>query len=144
MAVKTRVRASWMGWALALLAGAVAQAATIVPPRDLGELARDSRAIVLAAPQESEVIWRGQMLFTRTTFAVTDAVAGEISDGERVVIEVPGGERDGMGWLVDGAPRFTGGESYLLFLDRGGHELWRPTMLSYGLLREARGRAGDR
>jgi PKD repeat protein len=121
---------------LLLCAGGV-RAASIVPARNLGELARESTAVVLARPLDSETVTRGGLPFTSIRFSVERVVAGTPAAGDVIVTLVPGGMRDGSGWLVPGSPRFALGKSYLLFLDRAADATWRPRLLAYGVLEEA-------
>lgn len=114
-----------------------AGATTVVPPRDLGELARLSRAVVFAAAVESRVEeGEGPLLYTITRFQLLDRIAGA---GPGTVFEVrePGGSLGLRGDAVAGAPRFEEGKNYLLFLDPAPGGRWRSKTLAYGLLEEA-------
>jgi len=117
---------------------ASAAASTIAPPSNLGELARISRTVVLAEAVSSESVLRGKVPYTLTTFNLVRQVAG-VPVRSQLVVEVPGGDVGETGFVVSGAPRFTQGARYLLFLDPAGDGSWRPKMLSYGLLREEQG-----
>ncbi len=147
-------------------------ASTIVPPRNLAELARRSEAVLMARALVSEPSARGILIFTVTELVVERSIAGETRPGDRIRVEVPGGdvpggdvpggdvpggevpggagegaggeggEGEGPAWVVAGSPRFAPGEVYLLFLARKSDDLWIPAMLSYGLLREAEGSNG--
>jgi len=128
---------------LTVLAAGVAQGASVVPPESLGELARSSQAVVLAQAGAPRASQRGQLLFTLTAFRVLEPIAGPIEQGDRIVVEVPGGELDGVGWLVPGSPRFEPGEFYLLFLDQKPTGEWVTRMLAYGLLHRIQGRDGS-
>ena len=128
--------------AVVLVAGAV-HAASIVPPENLGELARTSDAVVLAVAGTSETVQRGSLLFTMTSFRVRQPVAGPLEARERFSVEAPGGELDGVGWLVPGSPRFEPGRVYLLFLSQKPTGEWLPRMLAYGILRRVTGRDGS-
>ena len=125
------------------LAAATATAASIVPPENLGELARMSDAVVLAQAGASSPVPAGPLLFTHTTFRVIEAVAGTLSTGDRIVVRVPGGDLADGGWLVPGAPRFDPGQVYLLFLHRKNTGQWLPQAMAYGLLRRVAGRDGS-
>lgn|GEM_PF-2787004 len=109
--------------------------ATIVPPASLGDLGRRSGAVVLATALSTEPVRRGPLLFTRTRFVVGEAVSGPASTGAEIFVDAPGGEMDGIGWRVDGSPRFEPGATYLLFLAAGPEGRWQPTVLSWGLMR---------
>ena len=120
---------------IALAAAAPVVASTISPPANLGELARLSRAVVLAEARGSSAELQGETPVTVTRFDVVRQVAGE-AVGPTLELRVLGGEADGVGLAVQGAPRFAAGGRYLLFLDRAGDGSWRPRMLSYGILEE--------
>ncbi len=136
-----------------MLLAAAAAATSIVPPRDLGELAKSSEAVVLGHAVRSRVIYRGSLLFTETTFLVETRVKGDVAAPgagkgrtpllDTVTVLAPGGELDGVGWAVAGSPRFVAGERYLLMLDEREPGQWQTHMLSYGLLRQTRGRDGS-
>lgn len=129
---------------LGLLGAAVTVSATsIVPPANLGELARTSDAVVVAVAGRSDSVHRGSMIVTRTPFQVAENVAGTPTRGISVTVEVPGGEVDGTGWAVAGAPRFAAGETYMLFLKRRPDGTWQPAVMAWGLLHQIEGRDGS-
>jgi hypothetical protein len=128
---------------LVSLAAGIARAASIVPPASLGELAQTSDAVVLAQAGTSHTVARGSLLFTQTPFRVVQAVAGPLGPRERITVQAPGGELDGVGWLVPGSPRFEVGGVYLLLLDERTTGEWQTRMLAYGLLRRIQGRDGS-
>ncbi|MFQ5572527.1 MAG: hypothetical protein ACE5G0_22870, partial [Rhodothermales bacterium] len=115
---------------------------TVVPPRDLGELARLSQAVLLARASTSTTIARGGMIVTLTTFEVVEVVQGTVRQRDHVVVETYGGVSDGVGWMVAGSPRFSEDTVYLLFLNRRGR-VWQPRMLAYGLLERTLARDGS-
>ena len=125
------------------LAAAFAKATSIVPPENLGELARMSDAVVLAQAGSSSAVPAGPLLFTHTTFRVMEAVTGPLSTGDHIKVRVPGGDLADSGWLVPGAPRFDPGQVYLLFLHRKNTGQWLPQAMAYGLLRRVAGRDGS-
>jgi len=129
--------------AAATLVAAAVHAASIVPPENLGELARISDAVVLAQAGGPRVSERGIQAFTLTTFRVLVAVSGELDSGDRITVEAPGGEVDGYRWFVPGSPRFEPGQVYLLFLSQKPTGEWLPRMMAYGLLRRVHGRDGS-
>jgi hypothetical protein len=129
---------------LVSLAAGIAGAASIVPPASLGELARSSGAVVLAQAGTSHTVQRGSLLFNVTPFRVVQAVAGPLQPRQRFTVQAPGGELDGIGWLVPGSPRFEAGGVYLLLLDERPTGEWQTRMLAYGLLHRIRGRDGSR
>lgn len=72
-----------------LCLGAAADAATIVPPENLGTLAQQAQAVVLARAAGQEVRARGPLLFTHVRFEVLETVKGP--GVGFLEVEVPGG-----------------------------------------------------
>jgi len=116
----------------------VLDAATFIAPRNLAELASQSDAVVLARARPSSSHERGGLIFTDTELEVVEAVSGPLDAGDIVVAQAPGGELDdGRFWSVTGAPRFVEGATYFVCLQKKDErDLWIPTMLSWGVLRE--------
>lgn len=129
--------------AAALLVAATASATSIIPPENLGELAQMSDTVALVRAGASTVTQHGPLLFTLTNFEVLMSVSGEFQRDKRLTVEAPGGERDGVGWLVSGSPRFEAGQVYLLFLHERPDGVFLPQMMAYGLLRQISGRDGS-
>lgn len=121
-----------------------ADASSVIPPRDIGELAQRSEAVVLVRAGEQDAVARGRMILTHTTFEVLDVVRGPLHIGEVVQVETHGGTLDGLGWAVAGSPAFEAGRTYLLFLQRSKAGTWQPRLLSYGVLQEMQGTDGSR
>jgi len=111
------------------------QAATIVPPRDLGELARQSDAVVLARALDARGEPLGALPHTVTRFELLRQVSGP-GPGNRFEVAEPGGTVGEVTAIVPGAPVYRAGTTYLLFLDRAPDGRWRSQVLSYGLLEE--------
>jgi formylglycine-generating enzyme required for sulfatase activity/fibronectin type 3 domain-containing protein len=136
-----------------LLLAAAAQATSIVPPRNLGEIAQSSQVVVLGEPIASRVVRRGALLFTETTFLVDETIKrdgavrrtskGSVPTIDVVRVLVPGGRVGDVGWQVPGAPEFAPGEHYLLMLDGQSSDRLQLRMLSYGLLQQVRGSDGS-
>lgn len=132
-----------LAWGLtAILAAGAVRAMTIIPPPNLGDLAITADAVVLAEAIGNKVSRRGQLLFTITSFRAVDQVSGPLTRGDLFTVQAPGGELDGIGWTVPGSPRFTPGNTYLLFLAAKPTGEWLPAMMSWGLLERVRGRTG--
>ncbi len=117
---------------LALLIAGGVQAAMIVPPSDLAELARTSRAVVLAQAVDAWSTPGPYVPHTVTRFQRVELVAGE-DPGDSFQVSVPGGEVDGVAAVVAGAPYFQSGAQYLLFLGAGRDGYWRVRMMAYGV-----------
>ena len=120
-----------------------ASASTIIPPRNLGELARLSDAVVLVRAGSAESFARGRTLYTLTDFEVLRSVSGPLAAGEAVSVASLGGKSAEVNLAVAGAPRFQEGRTYLLFLDQDERGTWRPRLLSYGLLEQTQSANGQ-
>src|ERR1044072_3622434 len=116
---------------LDLCASTAAEATTIRPPKDLGHLARMSRAVVLARASTHGVEDRG-LPITITSFELDQSLGGR-PVRSAFDVEVPGGELAETAAWSAGAPSAKEGRSYLLFLARSPRGRWRPQMLAYGL-----------
>jgi hypothetical protein len=125
--------------AIALLLSVVpAGATTVVPPANLGELARVSQAVVFAEAVEAWGEDGATIPVTVTRFNLLQAVAGAAT-GTVFEVQEPGGRGKTRAAAVAGAARFAAGHRYLLFLDRAPGDRWRSKMMAYGLLEEAEG-----
>lgn len=128
---------------LAFMAAPASRASVIIPPADLGELARSSELVVLAVAGDSASERRGNELVTVTPFVVAEAVSGFAAPGDVLEVEVPGGEsEDGTILVIDGSPRFSAGGTYLLPLAPTHDGRFRPLMLAYGILQHGEGPDG--
>jgi hypothetical protein len=106
---------------IALLSLSMAWASQWRELRDLpalAELAPRSQAVVVGTVQSVETLLAPWGLSTRYTLAVTDTLSGEAA--ERVVLELPGGRRDGLQQQFVGVPLWAPGDSVLVFLPREG------------------------
>jgi len=133
----TRVTARALFFILVVLAPAARLgAATVAPPSNLGELARLSGAVVLARALESRPdSLRAGLPHTATRFERLRQVAGQ-PVADMFLVSEPGGVNGSLGLAVGGAPAFTSGRTYLLFLDRVAGDVWTARMMAYGLLVE--------
>jgi hypothetical protein len=122
---------------LALLAVVPAAATTIVPAADPGELALDSEAVFLARAGVSRVVARPGYLATTTELEVVSVAKGSMSPGSVIESIVPGGVKDGIGWVVAGAPKLESGKVYLFFADRDPRGRWQPRLMADSVLRQA-------
>jgi hypothetical protein len=114
-------------------------ATTIAPPANLGRLAQMSHSVVLARAADTRVEDRG-LPVSVTTFEQVSMVGGRELPAV-FEVEVPGGRIDEHhAAIVEGAPRFTDGHTYLMFLARAPRDRWRPQMLAYGLFEEVDGK----
>ncbi len=101
---------------------------------DLSELTLAAQEVVIAEVigERAEPVRGG--IVTRVVVRVEHGVVGRSGPGDELEIVVPGGELDGVGMLVHGAPRLTLGERYLLFLRRHEPE-YQIVGLSQGVYR---------
>jgi PKD repeat protein len=127
----------------AVLAAAAVNATSIVPPADLGELARVSDAVVLAQAGAPHVVRHGAILYTRTAFRAIETVWGPLDKSSKFSVEVLGGATADEKWVFPGSPEFEVGGVYLLMLSKKAEGVWLPRMASYGILRQATGRDGS-
>ena len=116
-----------------------AGATSVLPPANLGQLARSSAAVVFAQAVESWVEAGETIPMTVTRFQQLRQVAGSPT-GFLFEVREPGGDLEGIGAAVPGSPRFKAGHNYLLFLDRDAADRWRSKTMAYGLLEEEPGR----
>jgi PKD repeat protein len=137
------MKGSGFSVAFALSCSLRVQAATLVPPRDLGELLRASDLAVLARADSARTQGCGALLCTTVSFAVEAAITGGSTPQDPVRVATPGGESDGLGCSVAGSPRFVEGHTYLLFLQRAPTGVFRPLALSYGILERVSGPRGS-
>ena len=121
------------------LVASAASASTIVPPADLGELARISDAVVFAQAEDSWSEPGGLLPRTVTRFRLLRPVSGATLPSEFEVAE-PGGETAESKVVIAGSPAYREGKKYVLFLERVSDRRWRSKMLAYGLLEEVEGR----
>ena len=128
---------------ITLLVVAPAAATTIVPAADPGELALDSQAVFLARAGASRVVERPSYLATVTELEVVSVVKGSLSPGDVVESIVPGGVKDGVGWVVAGAPKHVAGEVYLFYADRDPRGRWQPRLMADSVLRQAIAKDGS-
>ena len=128
--------------ALASFPGMPVSAASLIAPRNYGELARAADAVVFARARASIPAARGQLVFTSTEFEVLSSYSGPAVPGDVITVETPGGELESRAWFVPGSPDFFEDENYLLCLSRKSEDLWIPAMLFYGVLVETTAAAG--
>ena len=136
-------RSQYLAVLASTLLAATLRATSIVPPANLGELARSSDAVVVGVAGTSSVVPAGPLLFTVTDFRVKEGVTGLLGPTDRITVRVPGGSLDGATWAVPGSPRFQPGHVYLLFLHANGRGQWLPEAAAYGLLERVTGRDGS-
>src|SRR5262245_39254709 len=94
--------------------------ATVVVAADLGELARDARAIPRGRVVAVEGRWTDdrRTIETLVTLEVDGYLKGSL--GDTLQFRVPGGELGRYRRIVVGAPEFSVGQHVILFLGRRG------------------------
>lgn len=124
---------------VALFASAPARA-TVMLEASIDELARDSDAVVRGTVRSTEgrLSGDGKRVFTYVTVEVAEAWKG--APGKTVEVRVPGGVHGEFGQIVQGAPRFSGGEEVVIFLRRlpSGPPVFQVAGLAQGKLRVER------
>jgi len=81
------------------------------------ELAKSSDVIVRGMVESVQSEWSadGRTIITRASVLVDDVIGGKVT-GNRVMVEYPGGEVDGIGLKVSDVSPLMEGEDVLLFL----------------------------
>ena len=115
---------------------AALQATTIIPFKNLGELAQQADAVVRARAVRSFEHQVNETTFFRTKFVVLDHIKGELQVGKD--FEVQKWERviDDKRMTMWGDLDLYDGSTYLLFLEERESGLYRPLCFSYYLFEE--------
>ena len=104
--MRTATKCLFVLFALLVLASPV-RGSAVIPPRDLGELARMSEAVLLVRAGASVAVAGAGVIYTHTTVEVLDVVSGPMARGGRVIVESYGG--------AIGVFAGVGGPHYLLY-----------------------------
>jgi len=109
--------------------------ATVIVPADLGELARDARAIVRGRVASVEARWTDdhRAIESIVTLDVESTLKG--SFGPDVQFRVPGGQLGRFRSLVMGAPEFTVDQRVVVFLGARGPSVPFVLGMSQGVFR---------
>jgi hypothetical protein len=101
-----------------LLSLACPAAATVGLAATVEDLAGEADAVLRGRVSGCASRWTSdhRHLVTEVVLEVNERWRGEAPP--RVVLRVPGGERDGVGQRIDGAPAFQDGEEVVVFLRR--------------------------
>ena len=102
-------------------------------------LTRNADTIVTGRVEDVRAQWSddGKTIVSRATVRVADAVKGPPA-ARQIIVEVPGGEIDGIGFRVSDVAVMSPGEQVLLFLKDGGQT--RTGGRRYGVLGKAQGK----
>jgi len=95
--------------------------ATTTIALDLGELSVAADEVVVARVITSTPEPAQGMIVTRHVVEVESSIAGVAGPWDDLEVITAGGELDGLGVLVHGAPRLRTGQRYLLFLRHTGN-----------------------
>lgn len=93
-------------------------AASTLISLDIEELAIAADEVVVASVLSSQAEPARGTIVTRYLIRVETSISGRATPTEELEIIAAGGELDGIGVLVHGAPRLTVDRRYLLFLSR--------------------------
>ena len=107
--------------------------ASVAVRASVEQLARGSDAVVRGTVIRQAAHRAGTRIYTEVTLRTTAVWRGAAPAEVRV--RVPGGEVDGLGQRVDGAPEFTKGEEAVVFLAADGAGGFRVQGLSQGKFR---------
>ncbi|MBI5514829.1 MAG: hypothetical protein HY909_13725 [Deltaproteobacteria bacterium] len=86
-------------------------------------LTRRSEDVVLAVARRSHARWDGRVIVTDTELEVTSVLRGRLIPRSAILVTTPGGVVGRIGQVVPGAPVFTDGGAYVLFLQPGAGTL---------------------
>ncbi len=89
---------------------------------DLAELTKTADEIVVATVISMQGEPSRGRINTRVIVRVQDVIVGNVHPSDELEIIIPGGEFNGIGMLVHGAPRLVMGDRQLLFLKRHDFE----------------------
>jgi hypothetical protein len=108
---------------------------TLLRPLSVETLADLSDVVARGRVDSVEVVWNDSatMPVTRVVVEVLETLEGN-AGGRRLIVTVPGGERDGVALDYGGRPRFSPGEEVVLFLQRRGGRGFIPVGLAQGRL----------
>lgn len=116
---------------LALVAGLVG--ATTLQQLSMDEMIQKSTSVVRGRIMGVSVTSRSGDIFTVYQVRVLESLKGSSQPGQSVEISVPGGELNGVRQPVAGAPSFTTGDDYVLFLWKGRSGVNQVMGLSQGM-----------
>jgi hypothetical protein len=133
----------WICFLVGVLMMAGGAEATVLVSADLGELARDARAIVKGHVVAVQARWTEgrRTIETLVTIETESYLKGSL--GETVQFRVPGGVLGRFRNVVVGAPHFREGERIIVFLGARGPSVPFILGLNQGLYRLATSAAGE-
>ena len=113
--------------------------ATVVVPLDLSGLTDGAEqvALVRVESQVARFTYDHGFIYTEATVRVVESLKGDLRIGDTVLVRREGGEAEGVGMNVVGAPRFTVGEEAVVFLEHRSTEAYWTVGMAQGRLRVA-------
>ncbi len=126
---------------LSLVLALPARATTLVA-LSTPELVDAASVVAIVRVRSVEVRRHGKRLETLVRATVERSFKGA-SDGARLRIVVPGGELEGIGQRVEGAPRISEGERFIAFLEPAGESAMQFVGLEQGHLVLAQHASGE-
>ena len=105
---------------------------TILLPRSVEQLKRDSSVVVVGIPTTRSSYWVGGKIMTTTWIRVLEIWKGGLKS-ELVAVETRGGIVEDLGQVVSGEAKLKADAVYVLFLTQLGKELWGVTGMSEGV-----------
>ncbi|MCW5548598.1 MAG: hypothetical protein KIT44_06500 [Opitutaceae bacterium] len=127
------LRCAFLWVILVVLIGQRSTATTVVPP-EFADLVNQSELIVRAKVlgQEAQYERAGsRRIVTMVELEVVETIAGEAP--RPLVLRVPGGRVGEAEMVVEGAPVFTTGAEYVLFIQGNGRQFYPLVAMMYGL-----------
>ncbi|MAG56726.1 MAG: hypothetical protein CMJ83_10585 [Planctomycetes bacterium] len=113
-----------MGFVLLALIVCPAGGTTLIK-KDLGQLAREAEAVVLAVVLQNRCQWNADhtLIWTTTTLRVTETWKGKVP--AKLSLMEPGGVMPPVGQWVPGMARYQPGETVVVFLKKDVLGQWR-------------------
>ncbi len=109
----------------------IANATTIVPFPNLGEMAKASEAVVLVKALDHFTVEYDNANYFRTELEVIKNIKGVLQQGDRFDLQNMKIQYDDLERIIWGDLEMEIGHQYLLFLDYNDNGYWQAKMLSY-------------
>jgi len=117
--------------------------ATVLVPADVGELARDARAIARGRVVAVDARWAGDHRSIETTVTLDVDAYLKGSFGSMLQFRVPGGDLGRFRSITVGAPQFAVDDRIIVFLGARGPSVPYVLGLNQGVFRITRAAGGD-
>lgn len=129
------------GLAVLAIPGAVMLRSTTLARMDVEELTKTATLVARARCLSIASRWEDGLLWTFTTFVVTETWKGPAP--QTLTVRLVGGRVGERRVIVEGVPRFVPGEEVVLFLEPGGKGDWTVTSWAQGTFRVRPATAGE-